>query len=288
MTRAVHFVLLSGFAFLCLGSARCQQNRDIPSLPAAVKPASDLPSVAQVPAGNSTVLGGEIELVDPVRDQLTLNAVGMRPMKILYDARTQVFRDGARISVIDLRPTQHASIQTILDGDKVFAASIHILSNSLESAFQGRIESYHPETGEITIADGLSGEPLKLYIPKDAVVVREGQRAFTSAPSSPTDLESGTLVSISFHSEGKGRGIADHVSILATPGSTFIFDGSISELDSNAGFLVLVSSQEAQSFRIYFGSIRPSALADLHPGNHVRVTARYDGSRYVATNLTAP
>jgi hypothetical protein len=286
MTRAVHFLLLSASAFLYPASALCQQSRDVPPIPATVSPASDLPSMAQLPAGKSTALGGEIGLVDSVRDQLTLNAAGMRPMKILFDERTQVFRDGARISVLDLRPTQHASIQTVLDGDKVFAVSIHVLSNSLENSFEGRVESYDPRTGEISIADGLSGEPLKLLVPGNAVVVREGQSAFSSAPSGPSDIATGTLVTVKFRSEGEGRGIADHVSILATPGSTFIFDGSISQMDPHDGYFVLVSSQEDQSFRIFFGSANLPTLGDLRPGNHVRVTARYDGSRYVATSLT--
>jgi hypothetical protein len=286
MTRAVHVLLLSGFAFLDLASAQSQQNRAVEPVPATVKSASDLPSVAQLPAGNSTVLGGEIALVDPVRDQLTLHAVGMRPMKILYDERTRVFRDGAKVSVLDLRPAQHASIQTTLDGDKVFAVSIHILSSSPECVYEGRVESYLPGTNEITIADGLSGEPLKLVVPRDAVFAREGQRAFASAQSGPSDLETGTLVSVRFRSDGKGHGIADRLSILATPGSAFIFDGSISELDLHAGFFLLVSSQEDQSFRIYFGSTHLPGIANLHPGNHVRVTAQYDGTHYVATSLT--
>jgi hypothetical protein len=286
MTRTIHSILLAGSAILYMASAQCQQSQDIPSVSATVTSASDLPSVAQLPAGKSTVLGGDIALVDPVRDQLTLNAVGMRPMKILYDERTQVFRNGTKVSVLDLRPSQHASIQTMLDGDKVFAASIHILSNSLESVFQGRVESYHPQTGEITIADALSGEPLKLFVPKDALIARQGQRAFSSAPTGLWDLETGTLVSVSFRSEGQGRGVADHVSILATPGSTFNFDGSISEMDQHAGYFVLVSSQEAQSFRIFLGTVQLTSFANLHPGNQVRVTARYDGTRYVATSLT--
>jgi len=286
MTRAVHLIVLSGSALLCVAPAPGQQSRDIQSFPAVWKPAADLPSVTQLPAGKSTALGGEIARVDSVRDQLTLNAMGMRPMKILYDERTQVFRDGTRISVLDLRPTQHASIQTTLDGSNVFAVSIHILSSSLESVYQGRVVSYRPDSGEITIADGLSGEPLTLSISKDAVFAREGQRAFSSVASGPSDVETGTLVSVRFRSDGGGRGVAEHVSILATPGSTFIFDGSISQVDLHDSYFVLISSQEDQSFRIYFGSAQLSGIADLRSGNRVRVMARYDGTRYTATSLT--
>ena len=36
-------------------------------------------------------------------------------MKILFDERTQVYRDGVRIPLRDLRPEDHASVQTILE-----------------------------------------------------------------------------------------------------------------------------------------------------------------------------
>lgn len=49
-------------------------------------------------------------------------------MKILFDQRTQVFRDGVKIPLLDLKPADHASVQTTLDGEKLFAISIHILS----------------------------------------------------------------------------------------------------------------------------------------------------------------
>ena len=286
MKRAVRFIVLGGYAFLVLLPALGQQGSDAGSFPAALKSAADLPSVAQLPSGRSTAIGGVIAQVDPVRDQLTLNAAGMRPMKILFDERTQIFRDGAKIPVLDLRPTQHASIQTTLDDGKVFAVSIHILSNSLESAYQGRVVSYRPRSGEITVADAQSGEPLTLVVPQDAVVSRQGQSTFSSMASGLSDLQTGTLVSVNFRPDGQGRGIADHVSILATPGSTFIFDGSISQVDSHDGYFVLISSQEDQSFRIYFGASQLAGLSDLRPGNRVRATARYDGTRYVATGLT--
>lgn len=286
MKRVVRLILLGGSTFLALVPALGQQGSDAGSFPAALKSTADLPSVTQLPAGRSTAIGGVIALVDPVRDQLTLNAAGMHPMKILFDERTQIFRDGAKISVLDLRPTQHASIQTTLDDGKVFAVSIHILSNSLESVYQGRIVSYRPRTGEITVADAQSGEPLTLVVSNGAVFVRQGQREFSSMTSSASDLQIGTLVSVNFRPDGQGRGIADHVSILATPGSTFIFDGSISQVDQHAGFFVLISSQEDQSFRIYFNSSQFPQISELRTGNRVRVMARYDGTRYVATSLT--
>src|SRR5579863_3285059 len=73
------------------------------------------------PRGNSTVIGGAIRGVDLVRDQFTLNVFGGRTMKVLFDQRTQVYRDGAKTAPRDLRIGEHVSVETMLDGTAVFA-----------------------------------------------------------------------------------------------------------------------------------------------------------------------
>src|SRR5271169_995016 len=80
------------------------------------------------PRGKSTVIGGAIRSLDPVRDQLTLNVFGGQTVKVLFDERTQVFVDGAKSGLHELRSGDHVSIETVLDGTTVFARSIHLLS----------------------------------------------------------------------------------------------------------------------------------------------------------------
>ena len=58
-------------------------------------------------------------------------------MKILYDERTQVYRDGVKAPLSDLHAQDHASIQTVLDGTKIFALSIHMLSKAPEGECPG-------------------------------------------------------------------------------------------------------------------------------------------------------
>ena len=62
-----------------------------------------VPALPAAPHGKSTVIGGEIQNVDPVRDQLRLKAYGQKPMTILFDERTQVYLDGKKLSLLDLR-----------------------------------------------------------------------------------------------------------------------------------------------------------------------------------------
>ena len=114
-----------------------------------------------VPDGTTTIVGGTIQNLDLVRDQFSLALYGQRPMKILFDERTQVYRDGVKIPLRDLRPEVHASVQTALDGSNVFAVSIHILSISPEGECRGRVLRFNARTGELEVRTALSPEPVK-------------------------------------------------------------------------------------------------------------------------------
>ena len=63
----------------------------------------NLPTLPPIPPGKSTVIGGAIHDVDPVRDQFMLKVFGGKSMKILFDERTQVYRDGKKTPLRDLR-----------------------------------------------------------------------------------------------------------------------------------------------------------------------------------------
>src|SRR5215471_6194274 len=125
-----------------------------------------------MPKGKSTVIGGMISGVDPVADRLTLKVFGGKQMKILFDERTQVYRDGAKSSLRDLRTNDRASVETMQDGDTVFARSIHMLSRSPEGDCHGQIVSYDPGGGVLTVSESLSPEYIKLIVPAGTAIVR--------------------------------------------------------------------------------------------------------------------
>ena len=140
MTKFVALVLLSGAACVHVSAAVGQTElAEIEPATAAASASVNLTSLPAVPKGKSTILGGEIRSVDPVRDQLTLRVFGQRPVKVLFDERTQVYRDGKRISLLNLGPVGHASVQTVLDGTNVYALSIHMLSHLPEGEYQGHV-----------------------------------------------------------------------------------------------------------------------------------------------------
>ena len=68
-------------------------------------------------------MGGQIDKVDLVRDQLLLKVPGSHAVRIRFDERTQVYQNGKKMSVLNLHPEDHASIETALDGTTIFALS---------------------------------------------------------------------------------------------------------------------------------------------------------------------
>lgn len=267
------------------GSAPAQGNAGSTPAPGnSESVAGHRPDVPPLPKGKSTILGGSIRSVDPVKDELVLNIYGEKPMRILYDERTQLFRDGQKIPLHEIGPAQHASVQTTLDGAKVFAVTVHVLSQQPEGDYQGRVLSFDSGSGELKMTSAAGGEPFRVYISKDTSFKRMGQSTFSSVQSGANDLVPGSLVQVRFAAQ-KGKGIAQEVSVLAAPGSTFVFSGNVTTLDMHTGSLVLLDPDTNQSYRISFDPARPPAQ-QLRTGQHVRVAAKYDGSRYAATEIT--
>jgi Domain of unknown function (DUF5666) len=283
-------------AVAILGCATVAQSASSPgSMPAqeqggqtVSRPESALVGTTSLPAmppGRSTVIGGSIRGVDGVRDQLILNVFGGRTLKVLFDARTQVFRDGSRSAPRDLRPGDHVSVETVLDGTTVFARSIHFLSAVPEGECHGQVLKYDRSDGELTVRDALSRAPVKLRVPAGTAIVPQGQ-AVTSSESGPSGLAVGTLVSVKFKADNKGQGVAREIVILAAPGTAFVFVGNVASLDLHSGLLALVDPRDEKHYEVYFDPTRIPVSRELHEGADVTVTADFDGTRYVASAIT--
>jgi hypothetical protein len=289
MSRFLAVAILSSVAFAQSSSSAGSKSAQDPG----AQPASQLesasvrlPSLPPMPRGKSTVIGGAIRGVDLVRDQFTLNVFGGRPLKILFDERTQVYRDGLKSPLRDLRAGDHVSVETVLDGTTVFARSIHMLSGLPEGECQGQVMNYNPGDRELTVRDVLSRQPVKLRVPAGIAVVRRGQAASSSAGLGSADLVPGTLISVKFQSDNKGHGVASQIAILAAPGNAFVFVGNVAFLDLHSGLLVLVDPRDDKRYDVAFDSTRFPMSRDLHEGADVTVTADFDGARYVASAIT--
>lgn len=253
--------------------------------PAVAPPARNLPPP---PPGNSSVIGGEIRKVDPVRDEITLRLFGSNDkMTVYYDERTQIYQNGRRMDVLDLKPASHASVETTLDGTKVFALRIHMLSTVPEGQCQGQVDRFNPSSRNLVVVSSLSHQPVRIEVPLDTPIVRVGQKEFAAGGSGIGDLMRGSLVSVTFQPGAGGRGVATHIDVLATPGSAFTFSGQISLLDFSSGRLVIIDPHDNQTYNFHFDPYRLHNAHQLHEGESVKVTAEFDGNRYEVTDLAA-
>ncbi len=292
MIRLFPVVILSSMAMAqsALGQTSLQVSlASGPTTSATATTAANIPNSAlpAAPRGRSTVIGGEIKDVDPVRDQFTLKVFGGKPIKVLFDERTQVYRDGQRIRVLDLKPEDHASIQTTLDGEKVFALKIHMLSTTPEGETRGQVTSYNAQTGDLVMKAALSQESITLHLPAGTQISRVGQMAAGTEPGGSQDLRQGALVDVKFKGTNVGHASVTHVDVVAVPGSAFTFRGNLANLDAHAGRLVIVDPNDNQTYPIAFDVARFPVSRDLKVGAPVTAVTQFDGTKYVASEISS-
>ena len=254
-----------------------------PNPPAAVAApanrASAMPDLLPQPKGKSTVIGGTIAKVDRVRDELTIKIFGDGKMRIGFDGRTRIDRNGAPASEADLQIGERVYLDTRQAGKNIFAEHIRMAAQDATGQTTGQVMSYDGRTGELVLNDAISPQTLKLRVVAATTISRDNQ------PASREDLTSGTLVSVAFLPSGTGQSVARQVSILATPGKTFLFVGRVAQLDLHLGLLVVVDPRDQKSYEIAFDPKVIAVSDNLREGSKVEATTSFDGRRYVATEI---
>jgi hypothetical protein len=245
----------------------------------ALDPASLLPDLPSIAAGKSTLVGGTIERLDRVQDRLTVRVFGGDSMKILFDTRTGIYRDGDKVTASDLRQGDRVYVDTILDGNAIFARNIRLKGSPSVGESQGVIVSFHPEKGDLLIRDAISPHPFKVRVTSSTRLTKDGRATNSTA------LTAGTLVAVRFSASQKGTGIASEVSLLASNGASFTFGGQVTFLDLHNGLLVLMSSTDHKSYEIYLDPSQVRVDDSLRAGVDVTILTRFDGSHYVARRV---
>lgn len=242
-------------------------------------PASLLPDLPPVPRAKATLIGGTVERLDRVRDQVTVRVFGGGRVNILFDPRTHVYRGGAEATIADLREGERVYLDTILDGDAVFARSIRLKNSQAVGESQGVVLKYRSDRGEMMVRDAISPVPVRVRVASSTQFLQAGQKVPANI------LSEGCLVAVQFGAEGNGHEVAREISILALPGTRYTFAGQVVHVDLRTGLLVINSSTDRQTYEVY---LDPSVTPDenLHAGAVVTVITNFEGSRYVARSLT--
>ena len=245
----------------------------------AVDPASLLPDLPKLPPTKASLIGGTIQRVDRVRDQLTVQVFGGGKMKVFFDTRTRIYNGSALGTTPDLRVGDRVYLDTILDGGNIFARNIRRSTQTTGGRSQGVVISYSSGKNELMLRDRLSPEAVKLRLTPNTQVEQDGHVAYAN------QLVPGTLVDVDFVAQKDDRD-AQKVSILAVPGTDFTFAGVVTSLDLHIGLLVLTSQTDQKTYEIYLDPAAITVDDGLHAGANVTTVARFDGSRYVARTLT--
>ena len=239
-----------------------------------------LPDVPPVPKGQPSLIGGRIVNLDRVRDRITIQVFGGKDMKVLFDGRTEIYRGEQKAALRDLKQGDRVYLSTVLDGTQIFARTIRVNVGAGGDA-QGQVVSFAPEKGELIMRDTLSPRPLTLRV-TNATVIRQQDKPVTTAA-----LQQDALIAVQFTSDNEGRGTASQVSIIAEPGSSFTFSGTVVFLDMHIGQLSVEDPRDKKTYELTFDPRATRIQGDLRQGAQVVVTAIFRGSNYVAESVLA-
>jgi len=285
MFRYLLWVFLVSTACAQIVSSFSTTNSPVSSVPetttqpAGSAPAIDkLPDLLPEPQGKPTLIGGTIAKTDRVRDEISVKIFGGGRMRVIFDSRTHIFRDGAPASASDLQNGERVYVDTMSAGKNVFAENIRIVTGEVAGRSLGQVVSYDPGSGQLVLSDVISPRQVRVQVVASTSVVRDGQAV------SSGDIRPGTLVSVAFLPDGR-RSLARQVSILAAPGNTFVFVGRVTHLDLHLGLLAVVDPRDQKSYEISFSPSAVDAVDNLQEGATVEATTTFNGVRYVANSI---
>jgi len=239
-------------------------------------PLLDLPPL---PNNTVTLIGGTVSGLDEVMNHMIFQPFGeKKKMHVSFDTRTRFYRDGKPVSYREIKQGQRVYLDTMLNGNKVFAKSIWIQSTADSGIGRGQIISFDPQKSTLTLRDELSSQAIKMQL-TPSTVIRSGEGMTSTA-----ELVPGALVSLSFGPLGELR----EVMLSAKPGSQFTFAGRVSYLDLSRKLIAVDNSSDKLKYDISIEAIAPNILRQIHEGDNVAVVAVFDGSRYDARRIDLP
>jgi hypothetical protein len=247
-----------------------------PAAPARPKQYDPLLDLPPLPSGKVTLIGGTVTNLDEVLNQMAFLPFGTKKeMRVHFDTRTRFFRDSAPVSEREIKQGQRVYLDTMLNGDRVFAKTIWIRSAVEAGSSRGQISELDLSRNRLTIRDELSEQAVTMRVSPSTVVLRGTQHASLS------DLTPGALVALSFGAEKE----VHEITVLATPGSAFTFAGPVTYLDVSRKLIAIANLSDKKTYDIYMDAIAANVLRQLREGATVTVSAVFDGTRYAARSV---
>ncbi len=260
------------------GTAKAQPQKAGTMTPdQATDPTDPLFGVGPLPEGRVSLVGGTVDKVDRVRNRVAVKPFGNgQKMSLAFDERTHIYRDGVETTERGIRRGDRVYIDTMLDGTRLFARNIRVVTSLKPSDARGQVMAYDPQTGTMTVLDDISSVPVTFRV--------TGQTSIKSAVAARAGLVPGSLVTVRFSPDQRNRQVAQEVSILAAPGSTFTFVGKVTFLDLRSNLIAVHNQSDDKTYELEFA---PGAInSDITVGSDVVVKAEFVGRGYRAETVS--
>jgi len=222
--------------------------------------------------GKVGLVRGVLKRVDPIYDQLVIHTFGDGDVRIAFDGQTKLLADDGEERLSNIRAGSVLSVDTVMDGGKVFATSVR-LGTSSSAELSGQVVRYEATRSELILRDPISPENVSLRVTGETRVVQRGQT------SSPQSLSPGMLVRVHY-AGAQNVAVANEVEILAARGDSFAFEGRIIAVDLRSHVLSLSNNTDQSLRELIFGTLDSNSLSLLREGAQVSIHAEFDGDHY--------
>lgn len=235
--------------------------------------------VAPLPEGKVSLVGGSVQKMDRLSNRITVKTFGnpSKKMKFAFDERTHIYRDGVETTERGIRQGDRVYVDSMLDGPRLFARNVHVVTSLRPSDAQGQIISYDAGSGRMTVSDELSSTTVNFRVGKDTVVKGGGGQG-------AMELVPGSLVKVRFSPDKRNFDVAREVELLAVPGNTVTFAGRVRYLDMSRGTIAVENLTDNKTYDLQFE--RGVVPNDVRVGSDVRVAAEFVGKGYKARTVT--
>jgi hypothetical protein len=251
------------------------EGKPLPSADPVMEP-------GELPKGDVTLIGGEATKVDGVRNRVVLQPFGGgKRVTVRFDERSHIYRDGRETTVTGIKKGDRVYADTMLVGPYVFARNLRVQTESGPAEARGQVTRFDARNNSVTMTDQLTSQPVQFTISRDTVFRGHGNTAASAA-----DVMPGSLLDVQF-APGSGKsGQATDITVLAKPGSTFVFAGRVTNLDLRSNLLSVENQTDGKNYDIYFDPSRVEGRRQLRVGTEITARATFDGKTYRASDVT--
>jgi hypothetical protein len=251
-------------------------------LPSSANPDDESPvlPVPEKPDGRVSLIGGTVDRVDQIRNRMSVHIFGGGSMKVFFDERSRIYRDGVETTQLALKQGERVYLDTQLDNDRIFARNIHIKTKFQPADATGQIVSYDSQRGEFTLMDRLSGRPVRFRTTSDTLITAK-QRNNTKPV-----LQRGALVNVKFAPGPQRQDVAREVELLIEPGAIVNFYGTLTSVNLRTGLLGIRNKSDDQLYGVHFSRSTNGLTEELQPGAEVVIESVFNGSGYDARNIS--